>query len=50
MNIVEGDLFVVGGRDYPIKSCAEWAGARMNTRGFMRMANLTILSAKISEF
>lgn len=40
LDIVEGDILVmvVGGKEYPIKSCAEWESDRMNTAGFRRMA------------
>jgi hypothetical protein len=38
MDILEGDVLVVGGKDYPIKECAEWKTTRMNTPGFRRMA------------
>lgn len=38
LDIVEGDLLVVGEREYPIKSCAEWETPRMNSGGFRRMA------------
>lgn len=26
LDIVEGDILVVGANEYPIRSCAEWAG------------------------
>jgi hypothetical protein len=38
MDILEGDLLVVGSKEYPIRSCAEWETYRMNTPGFRRMA------------
>jgi hypothetical protein len=38
MDIREGDILVVGGKDYPIKECGEWKTNRMNTPGFRRMA------------
>jgi hypothetical protein len=38
MDILEGDTLVVGGKDYPIKECAEWKTTRMNTPSFRRMA------------
>ncbi len=41
MDIREGDFFVVGTREYPVKSCAEWSDTRMNSVGFKRMANVT---------
>ena len=41
MDIREGDILVTGGKDYPIKSCAEWKTNRMNTPGFRRMATET---------
>ena len=40
MDLREGDLLVVGSKNYPIRSCAEWATDRMNTPGFRRMANV----------
>lgn len=41
MDIREGDVLVVGSKDYPIKECGEWATDRMNTPGFRRMANVS---------
>lgn len=41
LDIREGDFFIVGTREYPIKSCADWATSRMNTSGFKRMATVT---------
>ncbi len=41
MDIKEGDLFIVGNREYPIKSCAEWPTTVMNSRGFKRSATVT---------
>jgi len=38
LDIVEGDLLVVGAKEYPIRSCAEWESTRMFSRGFRRMA------------
>lgn len=38
LDILEGDLLVVGDKEYPIKSCAEWETTRMSTGGFRRMA------------
>lgn len=38
LDIVEGDILVIGSREYPIKSCAEWEDTRMNTSAFRRMA------------
>lgn len=38
LDILEGDVLVVSGKDYPIKECAEWKTTRMNTTGFRRMA------------
>jgi hypothetical protein len=38
LNVVEGDLLVVGAKEYPIRSCAEWETEAMNTSGFRRMA------------
>lgn len=39
LDITEGDLLVVSGREYPIKSCAEWeSNSRTRSRSFRRMA------------
>lgn len=38
LDIREGDVLVVGGKEYPIRSCAEWESDRMNSAGFRRMA------------
>lgn len=40
MDILEGDVLVVGSKEYPIKECGEWSTDRMNTPGFRRMANV----------
>lgn len=42
LDVREGDVLVVGSRDYPIKSCAEWGDARMNSASFRRMASVTV--------
>ena len=41
MDILEGDILVVGSREYPIKSCAEWAGSGTNTRTFQHVASVS---------
>ncbi len=41
LDILEGDILVVGGRDYPIKSCAEWSTPLLSVSNFKRMAKLT---------
>lgn len=38
LDIREGDWLVYGGKDYPIKSCAEWDTTRMSKTSFRRMA------------
>lgn len=40
MDVREGDVLVANGKDYPIKSCAEWSTDRMNTVGLRRMAKV----------
>lgn len=49
MNILEGDLLVIGTKNYPIRSCAEWATTRMNTAGFRRMATLTVSTMRTKK-
>jgi hypothetical protein len=41
VDIKPGDFLVVSGKDYPIKSVAEWTGTGMNSRGFARRATLS---------
>lgn len=40
MDIREGDILVVGSKDYPIKSCADWQQQAFSTPGFRRMARV----------
>ncbi len=47
LNIQEGDLLVINGREYPIRSCAEWADVRLNGRSFARMANVEISTKRL---
>ena len=47
LDIVEGDRLVVKGREYPIRSCAEWESDRMNTAGFRRMAKKACSTKRI---
>jgi hypothetical protein len=46
LDILEGDLLVVGGKSYPIKSCAEWETSRMNTSSFRRRMAIKDCSTK----
>lgn len=46
-DILEGDFLVVGSREYPIKSCAEWNDSRLNTLSFAKMANITASTKRI---
>jgi hypothetical protein len=41
VDIVEGDVLVVDGKDYPIRSVAEWAGFPQGSIAFKRMARVT---------
>ncbi len=38
MDILEGDVLVIGTKEYPIKSCGDWGVAGMSTRSFRHMA------------
>ncbi len=38
MDILEGDVLVVAGKEYPIKSCADWNRTGMNNRTFSHYA------------
>lgn len=40
-DIVEGDVLVVAGKDYPIRSVAEWAGFPQGSIAFKRLASVT---------
>jgi hypothetical protein len=46
MDILEGDLLVVGGKEYPIRECGEWATDRMDTAGFRRMAKVDAITKR----
>lgn len=41
MDIREGDILVVGSKEYPIKECGEWSDVRLNTPAFRLMANVS---------
>lgn len=41
LDIVEGDVLVVDGKEYPIRSVAEWAGFPPGSVAFRRMARVT---------
>lgn len=41
LDVLEGDLLIVGTHEYPIKSCAEWQTIAMNSQGFRRMASVS---------
>lgn len=41
VDIVVGDVLVVGGKDYPIRSVAEWDGFPPGSLAFKRMATVT---------
>ena len=41
MDVKEGDILVVGTKEYPIKECGEWSTQVMNTPHFRLMANVT---------
>ena len=49
MDIKPGDFLVVGGKDYPIKSVAEWAGTGMNSRGFSRRATVSATTKRTKK-
>jgi hypothetical protein len=40
IDIVEGDILVVAGREYPVKIAAEWVG-KGNTASFRRLATVS---------
>lgn len=39
LDIKEGDYFVYGGKDYPVRSCAEWQHGIISNRRFTVTAN-----------
>lgn len=41
LDIREGDILLVDGVEYPIRSVARWALRAANSIGFLRMANVT---------
>jgi hypothetical protein len=42
MDIREGDVLVVGTKEYSIKACSEWTGSRMNSASFQRTATVSV--------
>jgi len=42
MDILEGDLLVVGSTEYPIKSCAEWSTSKFLSGSFVRLATVAV--------
>ena len=49
MNIQSGDVLLVANREYPIRSCAEWASTHMNTLGFRRMASVSASTTRTQK-
>jgi hypothetical protein len=49
MDIKPGDFLVVGGKDYPIKSVAEWTGTGMNSRSFARRATVSATTKRTKK-
>lgn len=41
LDIVEGDVLIVNGRDYPIRAVAPWPGAIRRSPAFARFATVT---------
>jgi hypothetical protein len=41
LDIREGDILVVGTKEYPIKACSEWSGSRMGMATFKRQATIS---------
>lgn len=39
LDLKEGDYFVYGGKDYPIRSCADWVHGVFNKRRFTTTAS-----------
>jgi len=49
MDLKPGDFFVVEGKDYPVKSVAEWTGGGMNSRGFARRATISATTKRTKK-
>lgn len=49
MDIQEGDVLVVGSREYPIRNCADWDVTGMNSVGFRRMAKVTASTSRVRK-
>jgi hypothetical protein len=41
IDIREGDILTVSGKDYPVKAVEEWTKANWNTKSFQHMANVS---------
>jgi hypothetical protein len=41
LDVLEGDILVVAGRQYPIRSAAQWQSSKFMLRNFQRMATVT---------
>jgi len=41
MDIREGNFLVISGKEYPIKSCADWIDPLMDTRSFSHLATIS---------
>jgi hypothetical protein len=48
LDVIEGDLLTVSGRDYPIKSVAEWSGQKV-TPTFRRLASLSAATKRSTK-
>ena len=46
-DILEGDLLVVGTDEHPIKAVEVWSKANFNTRGFIRMASVSMSTKRV---
>ncbi|MDR3572863.1 MAG: hypothetical protein P4L50_03295 [Anaerolineaceae bacterium] len=46
LDIREGDILSVDGREYPIKSAAEWAMSRSTNAGFRRLATKSAMTKR----
>lgn len=41
LDIREGDIIVVGAKEYPIKACSEWSGTHASMATFKRQASVS---------
>ena len=41
VDILEGDLLIVGSSEYPVKAVEVWTKSSFNTSGFAKMANVS---------